>query len=60
VWDVYNQALVRGAGIEPARLLGHSILSAAWLPITPPAQVLLSYFYHDVWVEGYDNLDKEL
>jgi hypothetical protein len=30
--------MVRGAGIEPARPFGHSILSAAWLPITTPAR----------------------
>ena len=50
--------MVRGAGIEPARPYGHDILSVARLPITTSAQVQPSYFYHDVWVEGYDNLDK--
>lgn len=29
---------MRGAGIEPARSFDHSILSAAWLPVTTPAQ----------------------
>lgn len=50
--------LVRGAGIEPARPFGHSILSAARLPVTTSAHVLSSCFYHDEWVEDYDNLDK--
>lgn len=37
---------------------GHSILSAARLPITTSAHVPLFYFVHDGLAEGYDNSDK--
>lgn len=36
--------MVRGAGLEPARLRGQDILSVSWLPITTPARHL--QFYH--------------
>ena len=35
--------LVRGAGLEPARLLGQEILSLSWLPVTPPAPGKLKF-----------------
>jgi hypothetical protein len=50
--------MVRGAGLEPARPFGHDILSVDRLPVTTPAQDILSYFYHDVLVEGYGNSGK--
>lgn len=34
---------VPGAGLEPARPYGHKILSLAWLPITPPGQLVCVY-----------------
>ncbi len=36
--------MVRGAGIEPARPFGHSILSAARLPVTTPARLFFLIF----------------
>jgi hypothetical protein len=34
----FQQAGMLGAGLEPARPFGHSVLSAACIPVSPPEQ----------------------
>lgn len=48
--------MVRGEGLEPSRPFEQDILSVSWLPITTPARISLSCFFHDELAGDCDNL----
>ena len=57
--DRFEKFIVGARGGNRTRTpFGNSILSAERLPIPPPAQDVLSYFYHDVGTKGHGNQGK--